>query len=473
MKGHPSITRRLIASLIVVELALLLATFLGALFYNQLGSTHSAASELDAYSEYHARSLLAQSIVRSADGERRIEPSADLRDYARERPSFRFAAFDPTSRRPIAGSDPKLVAYLSHVDRIQIDSTKFHIADDGGDHRQGYMKMQATPAGDAMLAVYGYVYGPGDLIFNIKNALDGFLSHTTLLLFSPLIVGSVAMALLVVRHGVAPLGRAVASAERIDLDSLDQRLETAAVPVEIMPLVVAVNAALARVDAGVARQRRFIANAAHELRTPVAVLNARIDAPRKPDFDVEIKRDVRRIRNIVEQLLVASRLGERPEEMNQEVDLVEAAQAQVADHTLLALKAGRQIEFEAPRERVLVRGSRRAIETIVANLVDNALRAEPAGGMVLVSVGADASISIVDHGAGVEKADREAVFEAFWRKSEATPGTGLGLAIVRELAQLHGGSVTMKETLGGGATFEVRLTRLEPPTAACRPQAPL
>jgi signal transduction histidine kinase len=460
--GNPSITRRLVVSLILVQLAMLFATFIGVLIYSQLEQARNGASEVDGRSENHARSLLVASIVRSGDGVLRIEPTSALLDYARERPSFRYAAFDPSSRRPLPGSDAELVASLRDTGRIEIDSTRFHLAGDAGEHRQGSMRRQETLAGEAILAVYGYVYGTGDLIFNLGAAFENFFSRAALLLFSPIILGSVAIALLVVRHGVAPLGRAVASAERIDLDSLDQRLETAAVPVEILPLVAAVNAALSRLDAGVARQRRFIANAAHELRTPVAVLNARIDAPRKPDFDVEIKRDVRRIRNTVEQLLVASRLGERPEEMTRQVDLVDAAEAQVADHTLLAIKAGREIDFEAPHEPVLVRGSRRAIESIIANLIDNALRAEPIGGTVRVIVREDASLAVVDHGAGVEAADREAVFEAFWRKSDAAPGTGLGLAIVRELTQLHGGCITVKETPGGGATFKIRLPPLAP-----------
>ena len=133
---------------------------------------------------------------------------------------------------------------------------------------------------------------------------------------------------------------------------------------------------------------------------------------------------MRRIRNIVEQLLVASRLGERPEEMNQKVDLVDAAQAQIVDHTLLAIKGGRQIDFEAPSEPVVVTGSRRAIEAIIANLVDNALRAEPMGGTVSVVVGADASIAVVDHGAGVEEADRELIFEAFLAQERSHAGHG-------------------------------------------------
>lgn len=459
MRGHPSITRRLVASLTIVQIATLFLTLSATVIFNVVTAIRSGGSTIDEYSEYHARALLSDSLMRAVDGSLRIEPTPALLDYARERPSFQYAALDPSSRRPVPGSSPELVAGLAETGRVEIESTRFHIVGDTGAHRRGSMKRQETPAGEAILIVYGYAFGVSDFVFQIGNMLRGVFSAPVALFVSPLIAASAAITLTVVRHGLKPLGQAVASARRIDLDSLDQRLETEFVPTEIMPLVGAVNAALERVDAGVARQRRFMANAAHELRTPVAVLNARIDAPRKPDFDVDIKRDVRRIRNIVEQLLVTSRLGERPEEMDQEVDLVEVAQGQVADYTLLAIKAGRQIDFEAPSEPVCIKGNRRAIETIVANLVDNALRIEPVGGTVRVIVGTNASIAVVDHGAGVEASDREMIFEVFWRKNDATPGTGLGLAIVRELVDLHRGAISVKETPGGGATFEVALPK--------------
>ncbi|CAN2535852.1 Adaptive-response+sensory-kinase+SasA [Methylocapsa aurea] len=454
MKGHPSITRRLVISLIVVQCAMLAATIGGVLTYNLTTSFRNGAPSLDPYSETRARALLAASIWRGSEGSLRIAPTPEFAEYASERPSFRYAALDPSTRAALPGSSPELVKELDFA-RAEIESARFQIASDPGPHRTGFLRRQETPAGEVILVIYGCAFGSGDLLYHLYLIAEAIFSFTASFIYLPLIAGSTAIAWTVVRHGLKPLGQAVVSAGRIDLDSLDQRLETAHVPTEIMPLVAAVNAALERVDAGVARQRRFIANAAHELRTPVAVLNARIDAPRKPGFEVDIKRDVRRIRNIVEQLLVASRLGERPEEMNQNVDLVDAAQTQIADHTLLAIKGGRQIDFEAPSEPVVVTGSRRAIEAIIANLVDNALRAEPMGGTVTVVVGADASIAVVDHGAGVEEAERELIFEPFWRKNDLTPGTGLGLAIVRELVSLHGGVIAVSKARGGGAKFEV------------------
>lgn len=105
-------------------------------------------------------------------------------------------------------------------------------------------------------------------------------------------------------------------------------------------------------------------------------------------------------------------------------------------------------------------GDRRALGCIVANLIDNALRAEPEKGTVQVRVKPGATIEVIDHGEGVTPEDRERIFEPFWRKSEATAGTGLGLAIVKDLVEAHGGHIVVVDTPGGGATFKVTLKQL-------------
>ena len=93
--------------------------------------------------------------------------------------------------------------------------------------------------------------------------------------------------------------------------------------------------------------------------------------------------------------------------------------------------------------------------SIISNLIDNALRAEPAGGAVIVRVGSDATVAVIDHGEGIAESDRTLIFEPFWRKTEATPGSGLGLAIAKELVEALGGRIWIEETPGGGATFKL------------------
>ncbi|OAI23490.1 hypothetical protein A1351_19615 [Methylosinus sp. R-45379] len=232
-------------------------------------------------------------------------------------------------------------------------------------------------------------------------------------------------------------------------------MSLAGVSTEIGPLVEAVNGALSRLDAGVERHRRFTANAAHELRTPVTILGARLDAPEEPSFKTDLRRDHRRIRNIVEQLLVTARLGGRRARLDETVDLAALARATIADSALLAVRSKRQTVLEAPDALVVVRGSRTALESVIVNLTDNALRAEPEGGTVIFRIFDDASIWIVDHGDGVEEEDRRAIFEPFWSKSDSTPGAGLGFAIAEELIQAHCCRIWMEPTEGGGATFKI------------------
>ena len=264
---------------------------------------------------------------------------------------------------------------------------------------------------------------------------------------------SAAVAWFAVRRSLAPLRRVAEAAERIDLDSLGQGLRADDAPIEIRPLVDAVNRALARLDASVARMRRYTANAAHELRTPVAILRARLENPEERGFRVDLQRDVRRVQTIIEQMLVAARLTEGQAPQDEDVDLCATARGIVADYSPLIFKAGRRIAFEAPDAPVRLRGNRMAIECIIANLIDNALRSEPEGGTVLVRVDADCRVSVVDHGEGVAEKDRELIFEPFWRRNEAEPGAGLGLAIVKELIDKLGGRILVETTPGGGATF--------------------
>ena len=209
-------------------------------------------------------------------------------------------------------------------------------------------------------------------------------------------------------------------------------------------------------ELGVAQQKRFMANAAHELRTPLAVLRARVEASEDSSLKGHLKRDVSRIGAIMEQLLASARLGGQGADTMQRIDLADLAWRVVADYALLCLDRDRRIEFEERETPVFVLGDRRAIESVLGNLIDNALRSERPGGTVLVRLRDDAVLEVIDHGDGVAT-ERETIFEPFWRKSDATPGTGLGLAIARDLMTKLSGRIWVEDTPGGGATFKISL----------------
>jgi signal transduction histidine kinase len=204
------------------------------------------------------------------------------------------------------------------------------------------------------------------------------------------------------------------------------------------------------------QQKRFTANAAHELRTPLAVLRARIDGlPPSPGREA-LQRDVDRMARLVDQLLAVARLEARQVDLADGVDLVAVARDTVARLFPLALSAGRTLALTAPDGPVPVRGDAFALEDALRNLIDNALRHGPPGETVDVTVGASPPVlEVADRGPGVPAALRPHLFEPFSRGADRKGGAGLGLAIVAETAAIHGAAVTADDRPEGGCRFRL------------------
>lgn len=392
--------------------------------------------------------LIAESLRRAPDGALSIAPSADLVEEFRRAPRMRVAAFDPKSKTPLPGSSPELVAKLVVLRHITASHMHFRLDDEADEESTGHLALEITPYGKLLLATYGHQFRFEDVFHTLRYEFMSFLRYFA---FEALI--AVGVGWIAFKRSLKPLNDVAREAERIDLDSLHQRLSLERVPAEAMTLVSSINKALARLDDSAERQRRFLANAAHELRTPVAILMERLDDPAESSLLPKLRRDAERIRNIVEQLLAAVRLDRRVACAQETIDLSEIAQSIVDDHALIAVKTGRQVAFESTETCSLICGDRLAVQSILANLIHNALRAEPEGGAVIVRVLAGRRVEVVDHGDGIAESDRDKIFEPFWRKSDRTPGTGLGLAIARELMGKLGGRIEVGRTPGGGATF--------------------
>jgi signal transduction histidine kinase len=238
------------------------------------------------------------------------------------------------------------------------------------------------------------------------------------------------------------------------------RLPTEGVPSEVLPLIAAVNDALNRLEGGFVMQRQFLANAAHQLRTPLAALIARIDdlpaANGAADTTTALQGDVRRLNRLVNQLLKIAQFSSLTFAMTA-VDLCAIAQETVAFLAPLAIRRGRTISLVVPASPVVVQGNHGAIGDALVNIVENAMEHSPYGGDVEVVVEADGVLSVLDRGAGVAEQDRPHVFERFWRGPNSRyDGAGLGLAIVAEVAQQHGAVVTLDKRAGGGTVATLR-----------------
>ncbi|HSS29003.1 MAG TPA: ATP-binding protein [Usitatibacter sp.] len=231
-------------------------------------------------------------------------------------------------------------------------------------------------------------------------------------------------------------------------------IPTRFVPAEIQPLVIALNGLLARLGGALSSQRQFIADAAHELRTPLTALKLQLqlaqrarDAAEREKAHAMLGEGIARAVRLVEQLLALARLDPDAPAKRDAVDLAALAQAAVQVHAARALEEGLTLAAEAP-EPVPVEGDRVALETLLDNLVDNALRYTRAGKVVVRArhEGRGAVLEVEDTGPGIPAGERQRVFDRFYRGDAApTGGTGLGLAIVKRIAERHGASVSLAE----------------------------
>jgi signal transduction histidine kinase len=224
---------------------------------------------------------------------------------------------------------------------------------------------------------------------------------------------------------------------------------------EIARLARTTNETLAALETSVERQRRFVADASHELRSPIASLRTQLEVaaahPELLDLDGAVE-DTVRLQHLAADLLLLARLdaGEKPNDAR--FDLAALVREQVEG------RSGVTVEAQA----VEVAGSRGQLGRVLANLLDNAQR--HAGSAVAVSVrreGDRVVVEVADDGDGVPAGDRERIFERFVRLDEARArddgGAGLGLAIARDVAVRHGGTLTVRDAPTGGALFELRL----------------
>ena len=259
----------------------------------------------------------------------------------------------------------------------------------------------------------------------------------------------IAASAVVIRRELAPVARAAKWARALRPGAMVPP-PAGPVPAEVADLIDATGRALDRLAAALASETRHAAEAAHALRTPVAVLTARLDALPPSETRDKLRDDLAALSRTVQQVLAASRTEVLTAPGASAIDLRVPAQEVTAALAPFAYGKGVELSLAMPKSAVLARANREGVELALSNLIENAvLHGGP--GVVEITLGRDATLAVRDHGPGLPPgAEREAL-EPFWRApGAAAGGTGLGLAIVDRLQRAQGGLVTLRRPEGGG-----------------------
>jgi signal transduction histidine kinase len=406
-----------------------------------------------------ARSLSDQElIVRAADLARFVStgsdgvPRLDLPTRLSDSPSATdiFAIRD-AGGRIVAASPPLFGELAAGWPPATRAPTHFHIRDLGVEPDGHYGLSVSLESAVGPLSISVARSGGADAL--VYSLLRKFI-HDIIWAVSFLVLAALAIGILAIRSGLKSVRGVSELAAAIGPQATSVRLLDKDLPSEITPLVAAMNRALDRLEQGFAVQRHFTANAAHELRTPLAIITGALDAMDGNEELIKVKADVARMNRLVEQLLRVARLDAIALDVSGTVDLNDIATSVVASMAPWALARDRMIAFSGPDKPVRVRGNAHAIEDVIRNLVENAAAHTPVRTEITVTTHPDGKVSVADRGPGVAAGDRQLIFDRFWRgKGGQSQGAGLGLAIVKEIVKMHRGTVVVHNGPEGGAVF--------------------
>lgn len=303
--------------------------------------------------------------------------------------------------------------------------------------RDGFLVQASMPLIDSRIAITDILYT--------------FTEGTVLGVLLPLFLAMIAIPI-IVRLTLKPIRRVSRQAAEMEAATLDRRLSLHRVPSEMRGLVLAFNDLLGRLDRAWRLQREFTANAAHELRTPIAALRAEVEAivPAKARSILAVQFD--KVARLLAQLLALAEADSRPVDAAGRFDLTALAREVVADMAPAVIASGKEIAIEHVGDRPTpVRGDQGLAEIALRNLVDNAVRHSRPGSTIRVLID-DTRISVANTGSDIPEAARKAMFERFWKQDRRTSGSGLGLSIVDTIMKRLGGSVDVTSR-DGTVTF--------------------
>ena len=436
---NPSLIGRLLWSLCIMQVVVLVTAIAGTLYH--------IIDDQFTFMDDEVIEALEESIAVQPQG-LAFTSSEPLRQLQAANPGLWVVIADGNGRRNELGRVPgeyrELANYLPALGISQIRTLP--------EHRQLTMRIEVKEIQGQRVHIM--VGGVADLSFNsLIVQATGLLSPYFL---TPLLLFTLLATPIVVLRAMRGVRKLASRAAALDISQPDAHLPEDSVPREIRPLVSAFNAAMERSSKAYHARDRFLRDAAHELRMPIAVLMARLDGmpahPLKPMLQI----DLARLATVAEQLLDLQRL-QAPKVEFQPVDLVALSREVVSDIAPMALARCDDLVLEAPEQPVWIIGQASALSRVLTNLLQNALVHGAGAGTISLQVAADGSVAVADQGPGVAPEDREQIFQPFYRGKTEQPGHGLGLHLVQEIVRTHNGRISVEDAAGGGALFRVQL----------------
>jgi two-component system sensor histidine kinase TctE len=292
------------------------------------------------------------------------------------------------------------------------------------------------------------------------ESLSGQLVLRALPEFTPMllsvVLGMAAVVVLTVHQTLRPVRAASRQAASLSVQRLSERLPESHLPSEVLPLVQAVNSSLERLERDYQAQRDFTAHAAHELRTPLAVLRAQLEARLTPADMREVAQEIDGLARLIEQLLCLAQLDSDTAFPAAPLDAYACAIEVARDVAPLALAKNHRISAESSDRQVHTFANATLLRQVFRNLIENAIQHTPPGTAITVSAAGASTVMVSDDGPGIAAADRDHIFERFRRGATAGgTGAGLGLAVARRILERMGGELVLDPAGGPGARFLV------------------
>ena len=436
------------------------------IFFSGIGLLHAVSLESDETNQIgpDVAIAFASAELRQGEGQKlHLLPSGRFHRLAASNPSL-WLLGDQKGKPLSFGPVPAQARALFENNKAHLQLGELQVPGVARPLSDMSVELRDTSAGSVLLAAGGV--DPASI--SLATSFRYFITEGLFVILVSLVAaGMVAMLLAVplVSAAVRPL---TAAAAAIDPERPTQRVEETNAPRELLPLVRAYNAALDRVANELLRRKRFIADMAHELRTPLAVVGLRVEALKDTSAKADLHRVVARLSGLVAQMLDVERLSLARSE-RQATDLINLARGVVADMAPMAIAAGYDLSFVAPSKPVTVMGDHLALSRAIANLIGNAVAHGGGHGQIRVVVSEWGLLDVGDDGPGVAQAIRQSLFEPFCRERWDRDGCGLGLHLVREIMRSHGGDAYLLESTVGAA---FRLEFPENGVVEARPGSP-